>query len=129
MSTSIEIYSKVGEYLSRTITLQELESWLVDMWPTFLQNSDSAVSELAAFIELCLSEINAGIRTERSLKTLLKQHPGVEAITLTSYPITSNIDMTSSANDFVKPIDFPYFDQSPSGYIEFQEVRALSPDY
>jgi len=124
MSTSIEIYSKAGEYLLRKITLQELESWLVSMLPTYLQNPDSSVTELAGLIELGLAEINADIRSERGFRNLLKQHPGIRSISLNSYPITDSIDMTVSSNYLAQPMGFLYSEQSPSWHTELQEASV-----
>lgn len=75
MSTSIEIYSKVSEYLARHITLRELESWLVPRLPICLANPDSAVGRLAGVVELCLAELQAGIIAERSVRKRLSGQP------------------------------------------------------
>ena len=76
MTTSIDIYSKVTDYIERNITLRELESWLVFMLPIYLSNPDSDAAVLASRIELGLAEINAEITTERLLRKQLKQFIG-----------------------------------------------------
>lgn len=56
MSVSSEIFSKVTDYTERRADLRELESWL------------------AGLVELCLAELHAGLRTERSVKTRLSRY-------------------------------------------------------
>ena len=73
MITSIEIFSKADDYLEKRISLHELESWLVSMLPIYLSNPTSEAAELVSVIELGLAEINADIRTERSLRLLLRK--------------------------------------------------------
>lgn len=75
MSTSLEIYSKVSEYLARHIALRDLESWLVPRLPVYLENPNSAVGELAGVVELCLAELQAGIIAERSVRKRLSGQP------------------------------------------------------
>jgi hypothetical protein len=86
---SFELSSRLQDYLRRRATLQDMESWLVPRLPLYLDNPDSAAGQLAGAIELLLSELQAGLRTERSLRTALGryrrelqtiwiQYPGVE---------------------------------------------------
>ena len=76
MSDSIEIFSKVNDYIERRITLWDLESWLVPRLPLYFEHPHSAVGQLASAIELCLAELQGGIRSERSVKTLLRDQVG-----------------------------------------------------
>ena len=48
MTTSIDIYSKVTDYIEHNINLKELESWLVSMLPTYLLNPNSGAYELGS---------------------------------------------------------------------------------
>jgi hypothetical protein len=73
-STSIEIYSKVSEYLARHIALRDLESWLAPRLPIYLEHPDSAVGQFAGVVELCLAEHHAGIIAERTVRKRLSGH-------------------------------------------------------
>jgi hypothetical protein len=97
MSTAIEIFSRVSDYIEREITLRDLESWLVYMLPVYLSKPDSAASELASMIELGLAEINAGIRSEQGLRRLLTQHIAANSIKSESYPHQSSTSDTISS--------------------------------
>jgi len=98
MSGSIEIYSKLGDYIQRRITLWDLESWLVPRLPIYLENPESAVGQVASAIELCLAELQAGLRSERSISPLLAGHLKTTPILWTRYPEAQPEDITSSAN-------------------------------
>ena len=97
MSASIEIFSKVRDYLERRITLQGLESWLVPKLPLYLANPDSDVGRLVGLIELRLAELKAGIRTERSVRLSLRRHAGREPVFWMQYPARTSEDMTTSS--------------------------------
>ena len=87
MTTSIEIFSKVNDYLDKRISLWELESWLVSMLNIYLSNPNSKAAELVGVIELGLAEINANIRTERSFRAALKKNQfSYEPIKSVTYP-------------------------------------------
>lgn len=67
----MELISKVRDYVGRRMTLRDLESWLVPRLPVFLAEPESQAGRLASAVELCLAELNAGIRSERSIRALL----------------------------------------------------------
>jgi hypothetical protein len=99
MSTSIEIFSKVNEYVEGRINLREMEYWLANRLPIYLLNPDSTAAGLAGAIELGLAEIQAGIRSERSLKRLLLQRHIRGHILMKSYSHeTGETDTVSSVS-------------------------------
>lgn len=114
MSTSFEIYSKITEYMSRRITLRQLEYWLVHMIPIYLLNPNSEVASLCNIIELGLAEINAGIQSERGFRKLLSQHISSDSMQSEYYPFNYGITITSTSGSITEPIDWGLRDQSPS---------------
>ena len=121
MSTSIDIFSEVTNYLEHRITLRELESWLVPMLPIYLLNPDSAAANLVGLIELGLAEIQAGIRSEKSFKRLLAQHSTRNLISFELYPYHFGIDEAmASTSSVTEARGSEWLDQSPSWYIEPQ---------
>ena len=97
MSTSIEVFAKVQDYVDRHITLHELESWLVNRLPAYLSNPNSAVAELVGVIELGLAEIQARIRSERSFRKVLRSQTTSNPISTQSYPYYASITEASSS--------------------------------
>jgi hypothetical protein len=115
MSTSLDLYSKVTDYIEKNITLSELESWLVLMLPLYLSNPDSETAILASRIELGLAEINAGITTERTLRNLLKKQFIHTPIKSQSYPYQScNEDTIAATSTIETTILEDWMKQSPS---------------
>ena len=124
MSTSIDIFSKVTDYLERRVTLRELESWLVPMLPIYLLNPDSAVANFVGLIELGLAELQAGIRSEQSLRKLLAQHNTYNLISLEPYPYQSGIAETMSSISVTETRNLEWLDPSPSWHTEPQVVSV-----
>lgn len=125
MITSIEIYTKLSEYLSNQISLSELESWLVRVIPIYLENVDSPIVELIGLIELGFAEINAGIRSERSFKYLLKKYPGVRTSTaLKSNPFGISSSTTLSLNNSSFITGSPFVKESQPWHSELQVANV-----
>lgn len=122
MYTSLEIFEKLNDYLARQITLWDLESWLIPRLPLYLQNPDSPAGRLAGTIELCLSELQGGIRTERSIKKLLSQQATPEPIYLKPYPEHTIANEATSSTPVVEPTNFGWFGPSPVWSTELQVV-------
>ena len=121
MSTSIDIFSKVNDYLEHRITMRELESWLVPMLPIYLLNPESAVANLVGVIELGLAEIQAGIRREQSFRRLLAQHSTRNLISFELYPYGSGIDETMASTSSTRETrGSEWLAPSPSWHIEPQ---------
>lgn len=114
MPTSIEIFSRVSDYIEHRMTLRELESWLICMLPTYLSNPGSAVAELAGTIELGLAEIQAGIRNERSLRRLLAQFVAHNPVRYEMYPHQTVTNETASSASSTEPMTPAWLDPSPS---------------
>ena len=86
MSTANELYSRLDQYLRRSISLSDFEAWLVSCLPILLDAPSSAVGQLAGAAELLLAELHAGIRTERSLRTALRRFILSQDVAWFTYP-------------------------------------------
>ena len=113
MTTSIDIYSKVTDYIEHNITLHELESWLVFMLPTYLSNPTSNAAMLASRIELGLAEINGGITTESLLRKRLKQFI-LNPIIFLSYPKLTSGEETIASSSASEATGLEWLNPSPS---------------
>jgi len=114
MFASVELTTKLKEYLEGQITLWDLESWLVPRLAYFVHNLDSSEAKLAGTIELCLSELRAGIRSERSVRTLLSRHFADMPAILSVYPPRISDNETSSSTPLPRIMIFDWPAQSPS---------------
>ena len=123
MTTSIEIFSQVSDYLDNKKSLRELESWLVSMLPVYLSTPSSEAAELAGVIELGLAEVNADIRTERSLRLLLRKYL-VNTITSMPYTSRNDNDLTISNTSSTSTSGLDWTDPLPSWSISPQVVYA-----
>lgn len=74
MDIFLNLYAIVGEYLDKRITLRELESWMGQRMLLFYDRPDSKAAKLAHVVELYLSELHDGLRTERSLRRALAKY-------------------------------------------------------
>jgi hypothetical protein len=98
MDTNLELSSKVQDYLRHRATLRDLESWLVPRLALYLDNPNSEAGQLAGAIELLLSEVHAGLRTERSLRAALRRyHTGLQTIWI-RYPSVEAEDTATSSS-------------------------------
>lgn len=124
MQSSFELLAKVKEYVDRQVTLSELESWLAPRLQFYLRNPDSRSAKLAGLVELCLSEIQAGIRTEGSVRRMLSRRlnaePAVFAVLVTSASSNEATTATSSTSQ----VSHLWPAQSQSWYSAVQEVCA-----
>ena len=114
MITSIEIFSWANDYLEKRISLHELESWLVSMLPVYLSNPTSEAAELVGVIELGLAEINADIRTERSLRLLLRKHLVNNKVTSVQYTDLDSTDLTVATISSTDSTTLEWTDPLPS---------------
>ena len=73
MSITYEIYNKVIQYLNGDIKLSDLENWIVPNLERVVNLPPSPERDLAGEIELGLSEMTAGHRTENEFKTELRE--------------------------------------------------------
>ena len=120
---SFELSSRLQDYLRRRATLQDMESWLVPRLPLYLDDPDSAAGQLAGAIELLLSELHAGLRTERSLRAALRRHhTGLQTIWI-RYPSVEAEDTATSSSTpgLLRGSGLPLIPQ-PIWNIEFLEV-------
>lgn len=121
MASSNDIFYKVNEYITKQITLSDLEFWLANMLPIYLINPDTSEANLAGSIELGLAEMKSGIRSERSLKIMLKKQ-------IENKPIKNMMciehhceNITSSHSSFVETTSYQLLpDPSPSWHTEPQ---------
>jgi len=120
---SFELSSRLQDYLRRRATLQDMESWLVPRLPLYLDDPDSAAGQLAGAIELLLSELHAGLRTERSLRAALRRyHTRLQTIWI-RYPSVEAEDTATSSSTprLLRGSGLPLIPQ-PIWNIEFLEV-------
>lgn len=74
MPTSAEVYAKINEYLNGRISLPELEEWLAPYVLDILSSPDSELAYDVSTVELCLAEIDDGLRSARSAKSFIRKH-------------------------------------------------------
>lgn len=97
MNASLELFSMLDDYLSRRITLRDLEAWLAPRLPMCFDAPDSAIGRLAGAIELGLAELQAGLRSERSLRTALSRYRDAQQVKWFSFPNDQPDNVSSSA--------------------------------
>ena len=120
MFTSIELLTRVGDYLERRITLRDLESWLVPRLPLYLQNPSSNIAEIVGTIELCLSELNAGIRTERGVRQVLARRFANEPIVIGISLGQDSQNEATTSSPMPEVVNFDWRDPLPSWSTEVQ---------
>jgi hypothetical protein len=70
---SFELTDKILQYVDSTITIAQLEDWLVPRLPFLARNSEGEDSDLVAAVELGLAELGNGIRSEDNLRNFLRK--------------------------------------------------------
>ena len=75
----------MNDYLSKRITLRELESWLVPRLRAYLDAPDSAVGRLAGAVELNMAELQAGLKSERTVRMALSRYVDAQKEVWTSF--------------------------------------------
>jgi len=122
MGSADQLYSKLGEYLERRSSLRDLESWLAPRLPVYLDSPASAAGQTVGAIELLLSELEDGIRTERSLRMALKRYVAAQSVRWFEHLGDPTEDLTSSSAARLTTEEM--LNPSPSWRIEFQGVTA-----
>ena len=83
---SSDLRDKVLQFVESSITVSQLEEWLVPRLPFFLRSPDTADANFIAAIELGLAEMGSGIKTKNEfcglLKKVLRENNAIAA----SYP-------------------------------------------
>jgi len=69
---SSDLRDKALQFVETSITLSQLEEWLVPRLPFFLRTPDSVDANVVAAIELGLAEVSSGIRTQDEFRDYLK---------------------------------------------------------
>ena len=98
MNASFELLSKITDYLDHELSLSDLESWVTPRLPIYLTAPGSGLEALVSQLELGLTEISAGILSERTLRRRLALHPGYQStnwIEATEPEITSSTGTSS----------------------------------
>ena len=124
MSMSMELHSKIYEYVSHKISLQELESWIVPRLPYFISQTDSSVEELASAVELCLAELQAGLRSQRSIRAFLARQLGDNPIIWAAVDESQAQDTTGSATSSHPTWMAHWVDPSPTWSIAPQVANV-----
>ena len=101
MLASTDLIKKLDDYLKKHIPLWELESWLVPRLPMYLDAPDSECGRLAGAIELCLAELQAGLKSERTMRSSLARYLATQQITWYSSEREHQTDTTTSASSDV----------------------------
>lgn len=122
MASTDQLYSKIGEYLERRSSLHDLESWLAPRLAVYLDSPTSAAGQTVGAIELLLSELGDGIRSERSLRMALKRYVASQRVRWFNHSQDTSEDLTSSSAGDLTPAEM--LNPSPSWRIEFQGVAA-----
>lgn len=77
MEATPDIFKKVYDYLEYSITLEELEDWLVRNLGLFIsppsEDAPDDASEIAGTLELGLAEMSKGHRTEEEFRALVEE--------------------------------------------------------
>ena len=129
MNISIELFAKVYGYVSGQLRLAALEEWVAPRLPVLLAQPDTSAGQLTGAVELCLAEFKEGIRSERSVRAMLKRFISPQVLLMTE-PITepAGETVTIPGNQFLQalfamPSQTPE-NQSPTWSIEPQGVFA-----
>ena len=120
----MELHSKIYEYVSHKISLQELESWIVPRLPYFISQTDSSVEELASAVELCLAELQAGLRSQRSIRAFLARQLGDNPIIWAAVDESQAQDTTGSATSSHPTWMAHWVDPSPTWSIAPQVANV-----
>lgn len=70
------------EFVQGSITVSELEEWLVPQIPALISDPDSVEADLVSAIELGIAELQAGIRSNDDLILFLRQVLSENAVIL-----------------------------------------------
>ena len=95
---SHELRDLVFELIQSNITVEEFEEWLVPRLPLYLEQPNSSNSDVVAAIELGLTEVSDGIKTEEDFRTFLLDIIREQSTILSFYPVEQARDITTSSN-------------------------------
>jgi|SRR3989304_5825233 len=70
---SSELRDRIQEFISATITIAQLEDWLVPRMPYFLRFPNTSDADVVSAVELGLAEIAHGIRSKEEIRKYLEQ--------------------------------------------------------
>lgn len=110
----MEIYSKIDDYVNHRLSLWELESWLVPRLPLFVTTPETPLGQLAAAVELCLAELQAGLRSERSIRTLLRRNLVANPIVWVPIGELQREETTTSVNSTQPNVIPPWLSPLPT---------------
>lgn len=121
MNATDELYSKLSEYLEKRISLRDLESWLVPRLPVYLDAPSSPAGQLVGAVELLVTELHSGLRTERSVRVALRRCVSSQRMAWFKYPDSRAQDVTSFSESRPVTMQRPP-NQLPAWHIEFAGV-------
>lgn len=105
---SLELSTKVVEYIEDEITLSDLRKWYGPKLPRFLKNPESEDADLIAAIELVDSEIRDGLRTEEEAREYVQAALHEHATVFSSRDIVGlNVSGTSSETVLQPAVTIP----------------------
>lgn len=73
MNASIELFSKFKDYLDRRLTLKELDAWIMPRLRLYMSAPESEAGRLVGAIELSVAEVQDGLISTRTAKSLLRR--------------------------------------------------------
>lgn len=114
MASSLDIYSKVSDYVNNRVTIRELEEWNASRLPFYMSNPDNDLSRIASLIELSLSELDSEITSERIIKRKLRRLLPSNLTFITPYLEDDSEQVTISSYDSLETTDFVWQDQLPT---------------
>ena len=93
-----EVVNVIEKYLSKAITLEELEDWLVPRLPLFFKLPHSSLTDFIAGTEVALADMAEQRYTEDEFRTLLGEILEQVQIVWISYPAEEVEIYTRSSN-------------------------------
>ena len=107
---SSDLYEIVRQYLESSISIQQLEDWIVPRLPDLLSDPDSEDSELVATIELGFAELNNDNIDEDEFKSWLDEELNNHNVAIFDTPEQQNLffNSTSTSNEIIEEKYSPF---------------------
>lgn len=105
---SSDFRDKILQVVEGSITIEQLEEWLVPRLPVFLTSPDSTISDIVAIIELGLAEMSDGVRTKDEFLELLQNVAEEQETILTYYPPSLPDPNVSGSSNETTPVTLDF---------------------
>ena len=100
---SLELKDKIYQYIDSSITLEQLEDWIVAGLRNYLRHQETTDAGVVSIVELGLAEIANGIRSEDEFRSSLRSVLQDNVTDMAFYPSDSRT-LTGSANETAHPL-------------------------